>query len=81
MTSAQRKQPVTETPLPPAGDLFGPKIVDTTNPCGSWLASEGAAQSTLMLTDPPPSLASQRPQVVFAVRGAHRSYRVLWCFS
>lgn len=41
MTSAQRKQPVTETPLPPAGDLFGPKIVDTTNPCGSWLASDG----------------------------------------
>ena len=65
MASAQPKQPVTETAW--AEKLWTPLIL-----VGAGLPAMGSAQSTVMLTDPPPSLASQLPQVVVAVRGAHR---------
>jgi len=32
-------------------------------PCGSWLASDSDWSDTLVLNVPPPSLASQLPQV------------------
>jgi hypothetical protein len=37
-------------------------FVNLRSPCGSWLASDGAAHPALMSPDSPQSLASQLPQ-------------------
>ncbi|KAE9640060.1 hypothetical protein EJA71_24065 [Pseudomonas sp. PB106] len=48
----------------------------TTKTCGSWLASDEAGPGNIVLPDPPPSLASQLPQVLCCIdcHPLHRSH-------
>jgi microcin C transport system ATP-binding protein len=54
---AAPKHPYTQELLNASG------LKPDTNPCGSWLASDGAGSVDIPFADPPLSLASQLPQV------------------